>query len=388
MTSAPTRLWPLYVGGFLGPFGGAMVNAILPEVAQGLGTDEAGASAGITAYMVLFSGLMIVSGTLGGRVGLTRAVRWAYGAYAVGSVGCALATSLPAFLAFRALQGAANAFTTPLLVALLASLIPRERLGRALGTYASFQAAGQAFAPLVGGLMAEWSYRAAFAANALVALALALLTSGGRAEARPAADWAALRNPALARSAAVAFCNQFASTAVMVLAGLVASDRFGLSAGARGLVVASFGLAGLLLGRPLGGWAERYGILRVGAVALVALGASVALVGVAPWLGALVALVAAAGAGGTGGRILTNSLAVESTPRNVSGATSITMATQFLGTAVMPALLPLYHASPAAACAVGGAAALVGAALTTSGRRPAAPATPTTPDAPAAPDPS
>ena len=44
-------LWPFYVGGFLGPFGGAMVNAILPEVAQGLGTDEAGASAGITTVV-------------------------------------------------------------------------------------------------------------------------------------------------------------------------------------------------------------------------------------------------------------------------------------------------------------------------------------------------
>ncbi len=361
-------LWPFYVGGFLGPFGGAMVNAILPEIGAGVGTDEAGAATALTAYMIPFSVLMIASGTLGARWGLTRTIRVAYGLYAAASVLCMVASSLPVFLGGRALQGVANAFTTPLLVALIATLVPPERLARALGAYASFQAAGQAFAPFIGGLAAEWTYKAAFGASALAAIALAVLTRGTDGGERTPADWRALRNWRLVRSAGTAFCNQFASSAVMVLAALVAADRFGLSASARGLVVACFGLAGLFTGRYIGGLAERYGVVRVGAVALVLGGAAVAAVGIAPWVAALVALVAAAGVAGTAGRVLTNSMAVASTPGNIGGATSITMATQFVGTAIVPALLPLYAASPVAACAVAGALSAVGALVATARR--------------------
>lgn len=410
-TAAPgPRLWPLYLGGFLGPFGGAMVNAILPEVADGLGTTQAGAATALTVYMIPFSALMIVSGTLGARWGTARTIRLAYGLYAVASLVCMVAGALPVFLVGRALQGTANAFTTPLLVALISTLVPADRLARSLGAYASFQAAGQAFAPLLGGLAAEWTYRAAFGASALAALALAALTRGGagrtadgtqgesgatsgRTASGPAvssptdsgrsdagrtatgrtatgrSDWAALANPRLARASGIAFANQFASSGVMVLSALVAADRFGLSASVRGLVVAAFGVAGFVAGRSLGRLYERYGLFRVGAAALTVGGVSVALIGVAPWAAALVVLVAAAGVAGTGGRVLTNSLALASTPANPGGATSMMMAVQFVGTALVPALLPVYAASPAAACAIAGAVGLGGAALAWSGRR-------------------
>lgn len=374
MTTADPRtpnLWPFYVGALLGPFGGAMVNAILPEVAAGVGTNEAGVALALTAYMIPFSGLMVLSGTLGTRWGLTRTIRWAYGLYAAASIGCALANALVPFLAARALQGVANAFTTPLLVAVISQLIPRERLGRALGVYASMQAAGQAFAPLVGGLVAEWDYRLGFAANALAAVVLAMWTPTVAAGVRREANWAALRNPRLARSAATAFCSQFTQTAVMVLAALVAADRFGLSASARGLLVAAFGLAGLVTGRAVGVLTERYGLVRVGVGALAVLGAAMAAIGVAPWVGLLVVLVAAAGVSGTAGRILTNGLAIASTPANVGGATSVTMSAQFVGVALVPTLIPLYHASGAVACLLAGTVAWVGAAIASRARVPA-----------------
>lgn len=363
------NLWPLYLGGFLGPFGGAMVNAILPEIAVGVASTQAGVAFALTAYMVPFSVLMLASGTLGTRWGMARTVRWAYVAYALASVACGLAAALGPFLAARAVQGAANAFTTPLLVAMISMLVPRERLGRALGSLASMQAAGQAFAPLIGGLAAEWSYRVAFGANAVAALALAVVTPAVTGGGRGAADWGALRNRRLARSAGTAFCAQFGQTGVMILAALVAADRFGLSSGARGLLVASFGLAGLATGRAIGVLTERYGLLRVGLIALVVLGAAVAAVGVAPWVGLLVVLVAVAGVSGTAARILTNSLGITSTPANVGGATSVTMAAQFLGVSLVPSLLPLYDASPAAACALAGGVVLVGAAVAATGGR-------------------
>ena len=146
-------MWPLYVGGFMGPFGGAMVNAMLPELAAGLGTSVGTAATAVTWYMIPFSTLMLVSGTVGARFGLARAIRIAFITYTVASAICVVATAPVPFLDGRMLQETANAFTTPLLLALIAELVPPQRLGRALGTYAACDAAEQAFAPFVGAVI-------------------------------------------------------------------------------------------------------------------------------------------------------------------------------------------------------------------------------------------
>ncbi len=364
--AAQARLWPLYAGGFLGPFGGAMVTTILPELADGLASDVATMGSALTAYMVPFAALMIVSGTVASRWGRARTVRGAYVAYALASLVCVVASSAGPFIAGRALQGAANAFTTPLLIAMIVDLVPPARRGVALGTYAGMQAAGQAFAPLIGGLAAEVDYRLAFGVTAAAALALALLTPAGRRESTTAvtrAQWQALANRRLARAGSIAFCAQFAATGLMLVAALVAADRFGLSPGARGLLVASFGLAGLLSGRLSGAATDRYGLRRVGVIALLALAVTATAVGLVPVWGLLVVGVALAGVAGTGTRVLTNTLGVSSTPANRTGAMSLTLSAQFLGGAFVPLILPLYAVSPAATRAVAGAVALLGAGI-------------------------
>lgn len=384
------RLWPLYAGGFLGPFGGAMVTTMLPELSSGLHTDLATAASALTWYMVPFAALMVVSGTVAHRWGEAQTVRRAFVLYAAASVICVVASSATPFLIGRALQGAANAFTTPLLISMIAALAPPERIGRSLGTYASMQGAGQAFAPLVGGAAAGWDYRLAFVASAVAALVLAVVTpstgrrDAGRAEpvsapaggsaptagsaASTSGKWRALLNWRLARVSGTAFTMQFASTGLMLLAALIASDRFGLSPAERGLVVAAFGVAGLLTGTASGHLADRLGLLRVGASALVLLAVSTGFATDAPWLWLLVILTGIAGAAATAVRVLTQTLGVRSTPMNPSGAMSVTLAVQFLGTAVAPVLLPVYDGSALLAGLMAGLVALFGAVIITSGR--------------------
>jgi ACDE family multidrug resistance protein len=67
--------FPLYTGGFLGPFGGAMLIASISNVAEGLNTSLAPVAGAITAYMVPFAALQLVSGTLASRLGPRRIVR-------------------------------------------------------------------------------------------------------------------------------------------------------------------------------------------------------------------------------------------------------------------------------------------------------------------------
>ena len=78
----------LYVGGFLGPFGGGVVTAMLVEMGQDLGVSTGTAATSLTAYLFPFAAMMLVSGTLGGRWGARRTVRVAYFVYVLASLTC------------------------------------------------------------------------------------------------------------------------------------------------------------------------------------------------------------------------------------------------------------------------------------------------------------
>jgi MFS family permease len=136
---------PLYVGGFIGPFGGAIIAVLIPQIRDAFDTTTSVVAAAIPAYLVPFAALQLVSGTIGERLGRRRVVRGGYIAYALFSVLTAVAPSMGIFLAARALQGAANAFLTPLLLAGLADAAPPGRIGRSVGTFAAVQTAAIAF---------------------------------------------------------------------------------------------------------------------------------------------------------------------------------------------------------------------------------------------------
>lgn len=376
---AGPRLWPLYAGGFLGPFAGAMTAVMLPELADGLGTTISGASLTVSWFMVPFAAAMLFSGTLAARWGQARVVRTAFVMYAASSLVGVFATALGPFLAGRALQGLSNAFTTPLLIAMLATLTPPDRRGRSMGIFASMQASGTGFAPVIGGAAAAVDYRIAFGATAAVALALAVLTP--TAHAVPASGaatqrerWAALANRRLARVCVMGFCLQFAATGVGILVALLAHDRFGLDAAQRGLVTAGFGIAGLVTGTVSGRLADRFGLRVVGAGAMTMLGLGLAAAGYAPWLWLLVAATLLAGIGNTGSRVSAQSLAVHSTPANPSGATSFALSLQFLGGAVLPVAVPAYELHPQLTCVGVGGVALVGALVAATRIRDGGPA--------------
>src|SRR3954452_106936 len=103
----------LYAGGFIGPFGGGMVTVLIPELRDAFDVSSSTASLALTAYLVPFAALQLVSGTVGARRGRARATRVAFIVYALAALWAAAAGALEPFLVARAVQGAANAFTTP-----------------------------------------------------------------------------------------------------------------------------------------------------------------------------------------------------------------------------------------------------------------------------------
>jgi ACDE family multidrug resistance protein len=374
------RVWPIYAGGFLGPFGGIMVTPMLPEVAAGLDSSVDAVARSVTAYLVPFAGLMVVSGTLAERFGRRRSVRVAYLAYALASVLCLAAPGIEPFLVGRSLQGAANAFTTPLLLAALSEVVAADRLGGALGRFSSLQGAGVSFAPLIVGVLAAVEWRAAFLASAVVGLLLAFvpppdavpLEAGTLDDGRPRSRWRLLLNRRLAFTCAVAMFSYLTTAGLMLLSTLRASDDFGLGPDARGLLMATFGLCGMATGWFVGRGLDRLGWRPFGLVALTSLAVAVVLAGLAPAVGWMAASIGVAGVAGTAVRVVVNALATGSTPGNRGGASSMALAWLFLGGALAPlVLLPVYRAAPGAALPAAALGALAAAAVVAvAGRRP------------------
>ncbi|MFC5141644.1 MFS transporter [Actinomycetospora rhizophila] len=371
MTAAPPRsalgrvqVAALYAGAFLGPFGGGITASMLPELGADLGLSPSAASASLTAYLLPFALLMLVSGTLGQRWGAARTVRWAYVAYVVFSLLGAVAGTGWLFLGARALQGAANAFTTPLLLASLAAATPPERLGRSLGVMGSLQAAGMTFAPLVGGLAASVDWRAAFVGVAVVAALLAVAglpadppaDPNGRPRLRDA--W----TPSVLRLGLVAGLAWGALGGLSFLVALRVEDAFTVGAALRGALLTGFGVCGLLTARLVGSGVDRFGprvTVRAGAVAGALL---VGAVGVLPSVVAVAAVWALAGAAAQLVLVGVNTLVLRGTS---AGGVSVVQAGRFLGASAAPAVfLGPYHLSPVAGFGLAAAVLLAAGLLT------------------------
>ncbi len=338
---------PLHLGGFIGPFGGAVLAVLVPELREAFGATTSQIALAVPAYLVPFALLQIFSGTLGERLGRRRTVQAAYLAYAIASAATAVAPTIGMFLIGRAAQGAANAFTTPLVMAALADVVPRARLGRSIGTFAGVQAAGISFAPLLGGLAAEVSWRLAFFAPAVISLGLMLLPPRDPVPTDAAApSLRALLNRRMACLTIAACAGYLGFTGLPFLVSLRIDDAFALASSPRGLILAAYGAAGFALGNAAGRLVDRIGAHRGAVIGSLVGAAFVAALGFAH---TPLVLALAWTAGGAASALLwagLNTIAVETSDTNRAGVVSAYQASKFVGAAAAPvAWLPLYHAS-------------------------------------------
>ncbi len=325
--------------------------------------------------MVVFAGFQLISGTLGERYGRRRSVLIAYGGYLVASLLAALAPTISVFLVARALQGLANAFTTPLLIAGLADTVPPERLSRSIGTYGACQAAGMSLAPLFGSAAGVFSWRWAFVGVALIAGLLALAPPPGAP--RPGASAPSYRPLLTVRmglQSFIALVSYLGANGVVFLVALYAERRLGIPDGLVGLVLVGFGVAGMALATLWGGVCERFGAVRATAVGMAASGLLVAAVAWTTSVAVLVIVWIAAGAVSSLANVGLQNLSAREVPDNRGGAVSVVSAFRFSGAAIAPLVwLPLYPVGlglgqPQGELAFGGAGlALVLGAVAASG---------------------
>lgn len=352
---------PFLLGGFLGPVGTMSVISIYPELRDTFDASTSAVNWSLSGYLIPMAVFMLVSGTIGERYGRRRVTRITFIGYAIASVLCVLAPNLGVFIAARVMQGVFNAFITPLLIAGLTEQVDPARLGRAVGIYAGFQAAGGAAAPFISGVAATVNWRWTYVIIGVVAIGLATRPPSG--EPRPAASAPPIR-PLLTKRMASLWLSALSAAAgpigVSVLVGVHLRDGLGVSSATTGVILLASGVTAILLsptsGRLIDSWGPRRAALASAATVTV-LTVPLGLIDVA-W-GLAVAWIVVAGVVGFVPVNLQH-LAAVAVPDNRGGALSSVLSFRFFGHALGPVIwLPLLADDPAWAFAGAGLLGLV-----------------------------
>jgi EmrB/QacA subfamily drug resistance transporter len=157
---------------------GSVLSVALPAIRQSYGAGAQEVQWVVNAYLLPLSALLLLGGALGDHFGRKRLLLIGTGIFAITSLICALAPSLPILLTARAAQGVGAALLLPNSLALLNAAFQGEKRGRAVGIWAAAGAAAAAVAPLIGGwLVGSVGWPAIFYINlplALGAIAIAM----------------------------------------------------------------------------------------------------------------------------------------------------------------------------------------------------------------------
>ena len=134
---------------------GSVLNVALPAIRAGYGANAQDVQWVVNAYLLPLSALLLLGGALGDHFGRRRLLVIGTSIFALASLICALAPSLPLLLAARAAQGIGAALLLPNSLALLNAAFQGEKRGTAVGIWAASGAAMAAFAPLLGGWLVD-----------------------------------------------------------------------------------------------------------------------------------------------------------------------------------------------------------------------------------------
>jgi EmrB/QacA subfamily drug resistance transporter len=165
---------------------GTVVNVALPTIQRDLGGGLAAQQWVLNGYLLTLGSLILIGGSLGDLFGERRIFALGVGGFGVASLGCALAPSIGALIAARAVQGVAGALLVPSALATIVATFPESERGPAIGSWTAWGGIATVIGPLAGGeLLAIASWRWIFLINipfviACVTLILAVIPRAER----------------------------------------------------------------------------------------------------------------------------------------------------------------------------------------------------------------
>ncbi|BAW06240.1 MFS transporter [Nocardia seriolae] len=147
-----------------------VVSVALADIRSDLSTDVTLLQWVVNAYTLVFAGLMLAAGSLGDPWGRKRVMVAGLAIFCAGSVLSALAGSVPALIAGRAVMGLGAAASEPGTLSILRQVFPDpRRRAKALGVWSAVSGLALAAGPVLGGVLVDWyGWRSIFWFNVII----------------------------------------------------------------------------------------------------------------------------------------------------------------------------------------------------------------------------
>lgn len=130
-----------------------VVQVALPSIGADLELGREALTWVVTAYTLVFGGLMILGGRLADVLGARRTLLAGLVVFTAASLVCGLAGSGPVLIGARAVQGVGAALLSPAALAIITTTFHGPDRNRALGVWAAIGGTGAAAGVLLSGLL-------------------------------------------------------------------------------------------------------------------------------------------------------------------------------------------------------------------------------------------
>jgi EmrB/QacA subfamily drug resistance transporter len=156
----------LVAGMFMSILDISIVNVAMASMSKDFGTSTEDMQWISTAYSLTEGVVVPVSAWLGARFGLKQVYIWSLVLFTVGSALCGMAGGLGSLIGFRVVQAIPGGVIPVICLTILYRIVPKEKIGAAMGIYGVGVAVAPALGPALGGYLVEhFSWRTIFFIN-------------------------------------------------------------------------------------------------------------------------------------------------------------------------------------------------------------------------------
>jgi EmrB/QacA subfamily drug resistance transporter len=151
------------VGSFLPPIDSSVINVAISYIQNDLGGGPDDVAWVSTAYLAGLAVFVPASNWLANRIGLTRLHRIVMVGFLAGTTMCGLAWDLNSLIFFRVLEALPGSVLPVITITMIYRIVPKDRIGTAMGIYGLGVVVAPGLGPTVGGLLvSEFDWRWVF----------------------------------------------------------------------------------------------------------------------------------------------------------------------------------------------------------------------------------
>ena len=140
---------------FMGPFVISSVNVALPSIQKEFNADAVQLSWIATALLLAVAVTLVPAGRIADIHGRKRIFTWGLALYTLASLVAAFANSIEMLIFCRVFQGIGSAMFLTTGMAIITSIFPPKKRGKAIGIYVSAVYIGLSAGPFVGGILTQ-----------------------------------------------------------------------------------------------------------------------------------------------------------------------------------------------------------------------------------------